>query len=138
MIDTSANLSDTDTEMQAQNKVTVEHLTMVEEDKEVDELKEDSELDQDEVESSNGESEGNGDDRDEEGSGEEGESTQDDTDDSQIQLDDMMIVHDPSSFYLIVCLFYQVDSGWHYNIYVRVHSSTGLSCMYLWHRQCIS
>ena len=91
MSDTSANLSDTDTEMQAQNKVTVEHLTMVEEDEEVDELKEDSELDQDKVESSNGESEGNGDDGDEEGSGEEGESTQDDTDDSQIQLDDMMI-----------------------------------------------
>ena len=91
MSDTSANLSDTDTEMQAQNKVTVEHLSMFEEDEEVDEFKEDSELDQDKVESSNGESKGNGDDGDEEGPREEGESTQDDTDDSQIQLDDMMI-----------------------------------------------
>ena len=43
-------------------------------------------------------------------------------------------LHGSSSFYLIVCLFYQMDSGWHHNIYVRVHSSTGLSCMYLWCR----
>ena len=48
------------------------------------------------------------------------------------------LLHDPSSFYLIVCLFYQMDSGWHHNIYVRVHSSTGLSCMYLWCRQHIN
>ena len=40
-------------------------------------------------------------------------------------------LHDPSSFYLLVCLFYQMDSEWHHNIYVRVPSSTGLSCMYL-------
>ena len=40
-------------------------------------------------------------------------------------------LRDPSSFHLIVCLFYQMDSGQHHNIYVRVHSSTGLSCMYL-------
>ena len=46
----------------------------------------------------------------------------------------LIVLHDPSSFYLIVCLFYQMDSGQHYNIYVRVHSSTGLSCMYLWCR----
>ena len=41
------------------------------------------------------------------------------------------IMHNPSSFYLIVCLFYQMDSGLHHNVYVRVHRSTGLSCMYL-------
>ena len=40
-------------------------------------------------------------------------------------------LHDPSSFYLIVYLFYQMDSGQHHNIYVRVYSSTGLNCMYL-------
>ena len=48
------------------------------------------------------------------------------------------IMHNPSSFYLKVCLFYQMDSGWHHNIYVRVHSSTGLSCMYLWCRQHVN
>ena len=54
------------------------------------------------------------------------------------QILHQFIMCDPSSFYLIVCLFYQMDSGWHHNIYVRVHSSTGLSCMYLWCRQCMS
>ena len=47
-------------------------------------------------------------------------------------------MHNPSSFYLIVCLFYQMDSGQHHNIYVRVHSSTGLSYMYLWCRWCVN
>ena len=28
----------------------------------------------------------------------------------------LLYLRDPSSFYLIVCLFYQMDSGWHYNI----------------------